>query len=591
MATTVEMPQLGETVTEGTILSWAKAVGDTISADEVLVEISTDKVDTELPSPVSGTILEIIAQEGETVAVGAAICVIGEAGEAGADAPASEDSSVQEPESAVEPDPEPAATAAPHPAEPAPGSGGDRVTIEMPQLGETVTEGTILSWAKSVGDHVAADEVLVEISTDKVDTELPSPSEGTLLEIIAQEGETVAVGAPICVIGSEAATAAPAPEPEPARPVAAPGPPPVAAAREVAATTSMSLDIEPAGEVRLVSPVVRRLAREHGIALDDVVGSGPGGRVTRKDVEAYLAGEQKAKPEPAPEPPPAEPAPEAPPSAPTPEPEALSAPERPPAPAPAPVAPAKEAPEAPVPTLPGDTVEELDRLRVRIAQNMRHSKDTAAHVFTSMEVDFERVERVRRRHKEAFKAEHGVSLTYLPFIVRATLDALREYPAVNSSFHFEERIRVLHHPLNVGIAVDLDQKGLIVPVLKNADALRLSGIAQAIKDLATRARDSKLTPDDLSGGTFAITNMGPFGSFMTAPVINVPNTAILSTDGISKRPVVVEGADGSDVIGIHHVGYLGLTWDHRAFDGSTAALFLKRIKENIEGWDWEQELA
>jgi 2-oxoglutarate dehydrogenase E2 component (dihydrolipoamide succinyltransferase) len=244
-----------------------------------------------------------------------------------------------------------------------------------------------------------------------------------------------------------------------------------------------------------------------------------------------------------------------------------------------------------VPTLPGDTVEELDRLRVRIAQNMRQSKDTAAHVFTSMEIDFERVERVRQRHKDGFKAEHGVSLTYLPFIVRATLDALREYPAVNSSFHLEERLRVLHHPLNLGIAVDLDQKGLIVPVLKNADSLRLSGIAQAIRDLATRARDSKLTPDDLSGGTFAITNMGPFGSFVTMPVINVPNTAILSTDGISKRPVVVEGADGSDVIAIHHVGYLGLTWDHRAFDGSTAALFLKRIKENIEGWDWDQELA
>ncbi len=482
-------------------------------------------------------------------------------------------------------------------------------TVQMPQLGETVTEGTILSWSKGVGDTVSVDEVLVEISTDKVDTEVPSPVAGVILEIIAQEGETIEVGAPMCIIGDEgdapaaeqedqvsppggtgpaaeqreggeapqapAPKAAPAPEPAPAP---APEPAPVA-------SQSFELVVEPAEEdtSKFVSPIVRRLARENNVDLAVVTGTGEGGRVTRRDIEAHLDSKAVAEPTPAPAPEPT-PAPE-----PAPAPAATSAPVPAPASAPEPKAPAASA----VPQVPsgeGDTVKELSRLRTMIATNMRNSKDTAAHVFTSIEVDFERVERVRSRHKAAFKAENGFSLTYLPFIVRATLDALRTYPQVNSSFFLDERRHVLHGDLNVGIAVDLDQEGLIVPVLKHADQYRLAGIARNIVDLATRARDKALGPDDLSGGTFSITNMGPFGTMMTAPIINVPQTAILATDGIKKRPVVVEG-DSGDQIAIHHVGYLGLTWDHRAFDGSTAGMFLARIKQSIETWDWEQELV
>ena len=341
MATTVEMPQLGETVTEGTILSWAKVVGDTISVDEVLVEISTDKVDTEVPSPVSGTILEILAQEGETVAVGTAICVVGEAGEGGGDAPDAQ----PEPEPQASPEPEPEPRPEPEPQAPAAEAGGagvgSRTTVEMPQLGETVTEGTILSWAKVVGDTISVDEVLVEISTDKVDTEVPSPVSGTVLEILAQDGETVVVGSAICVIGSfesaSGATSTPPAGDDGSDVSHQPGVVPVPEDLQVlepvpTPAASINLEIEPAGEVRLVSPVVRRLAREHGIDLAAIAGSGPGGRVTRKDVDAHLAGTpEPAAPAPEPDTPAAEPEPQAP--AAEPEPEAPAAEPEPEAPA------------------------------------------------------------------------------------------------------------------------------------------------------------------------------------------------------------------------------------------------------------------
>jgi pyruvate dehydrogenase E2 component (dihydrolipoamide acetyltransferase) len=335
--------------------------------------------------------------------------------------------------------------------------------------------------------------------------------------------------------------------------------------------------------------VVRKLAREHDIDLSKVEGTGQGGRITRRDVEAYLeqAPAEEAPAEEAPaaaaeEKPAAEPEEKAP------------AAEEKPAPAPEPAkAPEPSRPAAAPATAPADGDEEieLDRLRVRIAQNMRQSKDTAVHVWTSVEVDFERVERVRQAHKQAFKAEEGFSLTYLPFISRATIDALKAYPIVNSSFFLEERKAVLHRNVNLGIAIDLDQKGLIVAGVRDADGLRLVGLARRISELADKARSNKLEPNDVTGATFTITNPGPFGSFMSAPVINVPNVAILSTDTISKRPTVVQGPDGEDMIAIRHIGYLGLTWDHRAFDGSTAVLFLRQIKENIETWDWEQELT
>ncbi len=326
---------------------------------------------------------------------------------------------------------------------------------------------------------------------------------------------------------------------------------------------------------RLLSPVVRRLAREHQVDLSKVEGTGQGGRVTRKDVEAYLATPAEKEPPPAKEVAPAAAGPE----------KEEAAPEPTPA--------ADEAAAAPRPaatTAPAEEVE-LDRIRVRTAENMIKAKQTAAHVWTSVEVDYERVERVRQAHKARFKSEEGFSLTYLPFISRATIDALKAYPVVNSSFLLEEKKAVFHRKVDLGIAIDLSQEGLVVARVRNADGLRLVGIAREIRDLAEKARAGKLSIDDLTGSTFTITNPGPFGSFMSAPIINVPNVGILSTETVTKRPTVVTTPDGQDMIAIRHIGYLGLSWDHRAFDGSTAVLFLQRIKENLETWDWEQELA
>ncbi len=504
-------------------------------------------------------------------------------------------------------------------------------TVSMPQLGETVTEGTILRWAKQVGDTIAEDEVLVEISTDKVDTEVPSPVAGTILEILVDEGATVEVGARLVVIGDAdeatgdaapaAAEAEPEPEPEPQPELQ----PETEETPEEQVPAEAVEDLHPASETpqgadegfaagqaaaddeltkeevesffadpstaekepHLLSTVVRKLNREHEVDISQIEGSGQGGRITRRDVEAHIASPPAAPAEPArADPAPAEPA--AAEAAATPEPDVAEAP----APAEAPQAPAPEPAKAPAPAAAtGSETVELDRLRVRIAENNIRAKQTAAHVWTSVEVDYERVERVRQAHKEAFKAGEGFSLTYLPFIARATIDALKAYPVVNSSFNLEEKTATFYKNVDLGIAVDLNQGGLVVARVRDADGLRLVGIARDIVNLAEGARAGKLGIDDLSGSTFTITNPGPFGSFMSAPIINVPNVAILSTDTVAKRPTVVTAADGQDVIAIRHIGYLGLTWDHRAFDGSTAVLFLSRIKENLETWDWEQELA
>ena len=588
MATTVSMPQLGETVTEGTILSWAKQVGDTIAEDEVLVEISTDKVDTEVPSPAAGVILELLVAEGDTIAVGTAMAIIGEAGEAsGAPAvPVEVEADTAEPEPPpTEEAPAPEPVAAPDPAPVAAASAdGESTTVSMPQLGETVTEGTILSWMKQVGDTVAVDEVIVEISTDKVDTEVPSPVAGTVLEIVAAEGDTIAVGAPMVVIGATGSTPAPAPaaapqEPappveaaaSPARQAPSPSPAPAVAAPASAAAAAAA----PVPEGAFFSPVVRKLAKDHGVDLGKVTGTGREGRITRKDVEAYVAAHGSA-PAPAPAPP---------------SPVAAPAPAVAAAPTPSPAGPTASVAAADgVTTMEGDVVQDLNRIRSRIGENMIRSKETAAHVWTSVEVDFEHVERVRQAHKAAYKAREGHSLTYLPFIARATIDALNEFPVVNSSFYLEQKQAVYHSAINLGIAIDLNQEGLIVATVRNADGLRMVGLARSIRDLADRGRANQLSIDDLSGSTFTITNPGPFGSFMSAPIINVPNVAILSTDTVKKRPTVVTSGDGQDSIAIRHIAYLGLSWDHRAFDGSTAVLFLRRIKDNIETWDWEQEL-
>jgi 2-oxoglutarate dehydrogenase E2 component (dihydrolipoamide succinyltransferase) len=500
-------------------------------------------------------------------------------------------------------------------------------TVTMPQLGETVTEGTILRWVKQPGDTVAEDDVLLEISTDKVDTEVPSPFAGTLLEVLVPEGATVDVGTALAVIGdpseagasppaaAEPAPAAPAPAPaapaappaptpEPAAPPApapavpsapapAAPPPPPPAPPPVPATAPAAPAVPAAAapgtvDVGVLSPVVRRLAAEYGVDLGAVTGTGRGGRITRRDVEVFVSGAGVAAA--------AKPAEERKAGLGRGIGDLLDTTPAPPqgvvAPTPPPAAPAPAADQAaPTPVATGSVEEPLSRLRTRIATNMIKSKQTAAHVWTSMEVDFEAVERVRRTHRPAFKEREGFSLTYLPFIARATMDALAEFPIVNSSFDLDGGTRTIHGDVNLGIGVDLNQEGLVVMTIRGADGLRMRGIAREVRRLADKAREGKMEPDDLAGSTFTITNPGPYGSFMSAPIINVPNVAILSTDGIKKRPVVVTDNDGNDAIAIHHVGYLGLTWDHRAFDGSTAVLFLRHIKENLETWDWDQELA
>ncbi len=432
-------------------------------------------------------------------------------------------------------------------------------TISMPQLGETVTEGTILRWAKQVGDAISQGEVVLEISTDKVDTEIPSPVSGVMLEILVSEGETVEVGRDLCVVGDpggpvqEESPDARAAEPSPETPSPDSEDEPPASQGEPPRLPPTPQAVGRPGPSRRLSPVVRRLVRQHGIDISLIAGTGEGGRVTRRDVEAYLEGDVTLAP-----------------AAPTPEPPAGT----------------------PAPTVPPDGEERVDlsRLRVRIGENMIRSRQTAAHVWTSVEVDFERIAEVRTAHKARFRREEGFSLTYLPFVCRAVIDALRAYPVVNSSFYLEDRKAVYHSRIDLGIAVDLDQQGLVVVTIRDADNLRLVGLARRVRHLSTAARSRQLGPDQMTGSTFTITNPGPFDSFLSAPIINVPNVAILSTDTVAKRPVVVTTADGRDALAIRHIGYLGFSWDHRAFDGSTAVLFLQRIKNNLETWDWEQEL-
>ena len=472
--------------------------------------------------------------------------------------------------------------------------------VTMPQLGETVTEGTITKWFKKVGDTVKADEPLFEVSTDKVDTEVPSPIAGTLSEIRVPEGDTVPVGAVIAVVGDGGAAPAaapapvaepaaapapqpapaaePAPAPEPARaavaaepapaPVAAPVPVPEAA--PAAPAKAARANDAPANDSRLLSPVVRRLVADNGLDPAQIPGTGPGGRITREDVLDFL--DQRAGRGPA--------APAA-----TAAPAALSAPVPPATPAAAP------RPAPPVPTVaPGerDTVVRLSKIRKLTGDHMVMSKSVAPHAFSVVEVDFANVDKVRGAVKNEWKATEGFSLTYLPFISRAVVDALAEFPHLNASVSGDDL--VVHHFIDLGIAVDLEYQGLIVPVVRGADGKRLRAIAREINDLAGRAKSKKLSPDEIQGGTFTITNNGSAGSVLTMAIINQPQVAILSTDAIVRKPVVVNLPDGGESIAIHPVGNLALTWDHRAYDGAYAAGFLVKVKSLLESRDWLAEL-
>jgi pyruvate dehydrogenase E2 component (dihydrolipoamide acetyltransferase) len=510
----------------------------------------------------------------------------------------------------------------------------------MPQLGETVTEGTVTKWLKSVGETIARDEPLFEVSTDKVDSEVPSPAGGVLAEIRVHEGDTVDVGTVLAVVSDDAAAPAPAPAAAPPTPEAAvapeppvptpapvptappapqpPAPPtpapvpqappaPVAPQAPVEPTAPAAVPAPAAsssgfgdvngtngGPNRVLSPVVRRLLDEQGLDPSEVHGTGLGGRITRSDVLS-LIDEQRAgsppaavAPAPAAAPAPA-PAPVAAP-APAPAPVAAAAPVQvETAPAPAAVAPARPAStSAPLARAGTDEIVPFTNIRRRTAEHMVRSKATSPHTLVVLEADYENVERVRRAHGREFKEEEGFSLTYLPFIARACVEALHEWVDLNSSVG--EDSLIVHHQVNLGVAVDLDHQGLIVPVVPRAEELTLRGLARRIHELATRARTKKLRADDISGGTFSITNAGPFGTFLTAPIINQPQVAILSTDGVKRRPVVVTADDGTEAIAIHSIGLLCLSWDHRAVDGAYAAAFVARIAELLDTHDWAAEL-
>ena len=437
--------------------------------------------------------------------------------------------------------------------------------VILPQLGETVTEGTITQWFKKVGDAVAEDEPLFEVSTDKVDTEVPSPVSGTLTEIRVEEGDTVDVGTVIAVVGDSgdaapgapaaepAAAPAPAPAPAPAAPAPAPAAAPAAPAPVAESTTAK------AGDNRLLSPVVRRLVNENGLNPDSITGTGPGGRITRDDVLDYIdAGGAKT----------------------------AAAPALAPVAAPAPVATPAAAPA--VAAGARDTSIRLSKIRQITGDHMIMSKAVSPHAFSVVEVDFANVDITRNAVKASWKAQHGFSLTYLPFISRAVIDGLREFPHLNASVGDNELI--IHNYIDLGIAVDLDYEGLLAPVLRDAESKRLGAIATEISDLANRARERKLSPDEISGGTFTLSNNGSAGSVLTMPIINQPQVGIISTDAIVRKPVVTRGSDGGEAIAIHPVGNLAMSWDHRAFDGAYAAGFLKRVKEILETKDWSTEL-
>jgi 2-oxoglutarate dehydrogenase E2 component (dihydrolipoamide succinyltransferase) len=445
--------------------------------------------------------------------------------------------------------------------------------ITLPQLGETVTEGTITKWFKKVGDTVAADEPLFEVSTDKVDTEVPSPISGTLTEIRVAEGDTVPVGTVIAVVGVAGAAPAPTPAPVVAAPAPTPAPAPAPVVAAPAPTPAPTPAQTPAATSnKLLSPVVRRLVAEHGIDVNALVGSGPGSRITREDVLDHidrngLKATPAAAPTPVAAPVVAAPAPAA---APT------------PAPAPAPVS------RPVVVSSEREQVIALTKIRKLTGSHMIMSKSTSPHAFSVVEVDYANVDRARTAIKESWKAGEGFSLTYLPFISRAIVDALREFPHLNASIDGDNLI--VHSYVDLGIAVDLDYTGLLVPVVRNADGKRIRAIAREINDLASRARNRKLSPDEIQGGTFTISNNGSAGSVMTMPIINQPQVAIMSTDAIVRKPVVVTSSDGSESIAIHPVGNLSMSWDHRAFDGAYAGRFLARVKQILETQDWSAEL-
>jgi pyruvate dehydrogenase E2 component (dihydrolipoamide acetyltransferase) len=615
MPTSVTMPALGESVTEGTVTRWLKQEGEQVEADEPLLEVSTDKVDTEIPSPAAGVLTKILVAEDETVEVGAELAVIGGGDGDGAGAPAQEEAPAeeqaqepaptqeeapaeepQEPQEApeaqeAEPEPQPAASSDGGSG----GGGGEGTAVTMPALGESVTEGTVTRWLKAVGDEVTADEPLLEVSTDKVDTEIPAPVSGTLLSITVNEDETVDVGAELAIIGTGGAGGGSAPaepkqeapaaeEPEeqeqapqqeaPAeeKPQAAPEAKPAAAATAQpggdygasgaqpaqSPTSAPAPQVAPSssggdGSGAYVTPLVRRLAADRGVDLSSVSGTGVGGRIRKQDV---LAAAEK----------PAAPAAAAAPAARTPSPAAM-----------------------PDTSVRGRT-EKLSRLRAVIARRMVESLQVSAQLTTVVEADVTRIANLRQQAKKDFEAREGVKLSFLPFFSKAAIEALKAHPSVNSSIDQEAGTVTYHDTENLGIAVDTE-RGLLVPVIHEAGDLSLGGIARKIADLAERTRTNKITPDELGGGTFTLTNTGSRGALFDTPIINQPQVAILGVGSVVKRPVVVNDPELGEVIAVRSMVYLALTYDHRIVDGADAARFLTTVRERLEAGQFQGELG
>ena len=555
MTFSVTMPALGESVSEGTVTRWLKSEGDHVNVDEPLLEVSTDKVDTEIPSPVAGTLTKIVVQVDQTVPVGAELAIIAD----GAAAPAPSAPVAAAPAAPVTPPPAAPVAAAPAPVAPvvaAPAASGAGTVITMPALGESVSEGTVTRWLKNIGDSVAVDEALLEVSTDKVDTEIPSPVAGTLLAIDVAVDTTVPVGARLGLIGTSGAAPVAAPvAPKPAPVVAAPV---VAAPVAVAPVVSAPAPVAAAPVTQpidaYVTPLVRKLANELGVNLANVKGTGIGGRIRREDVEAL------AKP-----------------AAPS-----YSAP------APTAAAPSAAKPAAvAVSPLRGTTVT-MSRLRKVIAARMVESLQVSAQLTTVVEVDVTKISRLRDKAKASFEAREGVKLSFLPFFAVAVCEALKQHPVLNSSVEGDQI--TYHGAEHLGVAVDTE-RGLLVPVIANAGDLNMGGIARKISDLAARTRDNKVTPDELGGGTFTLTNTGSRGALFDTPIINQPQVAILGLGAVVKRPMVVRGEDGGETIAIRSMVYLGLSYDHRVVDGADAARFLVTLKERLEGGAFESDLG
>ncbi|MEV0326274.1 2-oxoglutarate dehydrogenase, E2 component, dihydrolipoamide succinyltransferase [Micromonospora echinospora] len=613
MPVSVTMPRLGESVTEGTVTRWLKQEGDTVEVDEPLLEVSTDKVDTEIPSPAAGVLSRIVVGEDETAEVGSELAVIageGEQADGGAGAPQEEQEAPAEkaePTAAAEgtgPEPEQPKEQEQPKAEAAPAPSGEGTPVKMPALGESVTEGTVTRWLKQVGDSIEVDEPLLEVSTDKVDTEIPSPVAGTLLEIKVPEDETAEVGATLAVVGAAGAAPAeakPEPKPEPeAKPEpkaeAKPEPKPEPKAAPVVQEPTPGLSYnEPSAEAEkaaqpakaeqqatpaaptaapqrpsapaqgggeeaagYVTPLVRKLAAEHGVDLSSISGTGVGGRIRKQDV---LDAAEKAK--------------------------AAKAAPAPAAPAQAPAAPAQ--PKA-QPSAKRGTTEKMPRIRAVIAKRMQESLHEMAQLTTVVEVDVTKVAKLRARAKDAFLARHGVKLSFLPFFALAAVEALQAYPVVNASMDLDAGTITYPKSENLGIAVDTE-RGLMVPVVHDAGDLNLGGLAKRIADLAERTRTNKISPDEIAGATFTLTNTGSRGALFDTPIVPSPQSAMLGTGAVVKRPVVVNDPELGEVVAVRSMVYLALSYDHRLIDGADAARFLVAVKERLEAGNFEAELG